>query len=214
MAVLVLLDLAPVDQQDLGALTRALERLFGQRAVGSHSRELLTRRRHQEGERLGAYTADLQLYAQRGTPPPRLRNHVLTMPPTLDVALNVAEQAERELSNQPILQPSGASQPHVRRADYERDEDGEDCFQALTSSQPPQQRPPPANRGARGRVVELHQDRLSPYRPLAPVVAGEGGGTPRDSPAGSPADCPDGAVGPAVRPSPPRGVRGQHRGQD
>ncbi|CAL8343048.1 unnamed protein product [Arctogadus glacialis] len=29
--------------------------------------------------------------------------------------------------------------------------------------------------GARGRVVVLHQDRLSPYRPFAPVVSGEGG---------------------------------------
>ena len=48
--------------------------------------------------------------------------------------------------------------------------------------------------GARGRVVVLYQDRLSPYRPLAPVVAGEGGGTPRDSPGGSPADSPDGAA--------------------
>ena len=122
--MLVLLDLAPVDQQDLGALTRALERRFRQRAVGSQSRELLTRCRRQEGERLGAYAADLQLYAQRGYPgipavardelvlhaflmgvaPPRLGQHVhLTMPPTLDVAPNVAEQAERELSNQPIL---------------------------------------------------------------------------------------------------------------
>ncbi|CAL8402535.1 unnamed protein product [Gadus morhua 'NCC'] len=67
--------------------------------------------------------------------PPRLGQHVrLTMPLTLDLALNVAEQAERELSNQPSLQPSGASQPHVRTADYERDEDGEECFQAGTSS--------------------------------------------------------------------------------
>ena len=120
---------------------------------------------------MGAYAADLELYAQRGYPgipavardelvlhaflqglaPPQLRHHVrLTMPPTLDVALNVAEQAERELSNQPILQLSGASQPHVRRADYERDEDGEECFQAWTSSQPLQQRPPPANRRGTG----------------------------------------------------------------
>ena len=53
------------------------------------------------------------------------------MPLTLDVALHVAEQ---ELSDQPSLQPSGASQPHVRTADYERDEDGEECFQAGTSS--------------------------------------------------------------------------------
>ncbi|CAL8235743.1 unnamed protein product [Boreogadus saida] len=136
-------------------------------AGGSHSPELLTRRRRQEGERLGAYAADLQLYAQQGYPgipaaardelvlhaflqgpaPPRLGQHVrLTMPPTLDVA----EQAERELSNQPILPPSGASQPHVRWADYERDEDGEECFQAWTSSQPLQQRPPPANRRGTG----------------------------------------------------------------
>ena len=42
-AVQALLDPAPADQRDLGALTRALERRFGQRAVGSHTRELLTR---------------------------------------------------------------------------------------------------------------------------------------------------------------------------
>ncbi|CAL8234494.1 unnamed protein product [Arctogadus glacialis] len=81
------------------------------------------------------------------------------MPLTLDLALNVAEQAERELSNQPSLQPSGASQSHVRWADYERDEDGEECFQAGTSSQPPRQRPPPANRcesGADRRCFRHH----------------------------------------------------------
>ena len=57
--------------------------------------------------------------------------------------------------------------------------------------------------GARGRVVVLHQDRLSPYRPLAPVVADEG--TPRGSPAGSP----DGAVGPAA--VAPRGAQRPNR---
>ena len=56
-AVQALLEPAPADQRDLGALTRA---------VGSHSRKLLTRRRRQEGERFGAYAADLQLYAQWG----------------------------------------------------------------------------------------------------------------------------------------------------
>ena len=44
-AVQVLLDLAPAAQRDLQALTRALERRFGQRAVADHSRELLTGRR-------------------------------------------------------------------------------------------------------------------------------------------------------------------------
>ena len=51
----------------------------------------------------------------------------------------MAERAERELSD---LQPSDASRPHVRRADYEPDEDGEECFQAWTSPQRPRQRPP------------------------------------------------------------------------
>ncbi|CAL8290505.1 unnamed protein product [Arctogadus glacialis] len=63
-------------------------------------------------------------------------------PPNLDVALELAERAERELSD---LQPSGASRPHVRQADYERDEDEDDeeeCFQAWTSPQRPRQRPP------------------------------------------------------------------------
>ena len=66
--------------------------------------------------------------------------------------------------------------------------------------------------GARGRMVVLHQDRISLYRPLAPVVAGEGGGTPRGSPGGfpAPAGFPDGAVGPAV--AAPGGVQRQGPG--
>ena len=164
-ALQVLCDLSPADQQDLRALTLALERRFGQRGVVGHSRELLTSRRRQEGERLGAYAADVLLYAQRGYPdfpaaareelalqsflqgltPPRLGRHVrLTGPPNLEVALEVAERAERELSD---LRPSGASRPHVRQADYERDEDDdeEECFQAWTPQRPrqrPRQRPP------------------------------------------------------------------------
>ncbi|CAL8263880.1 unnamed protein product [Merluccius merluccius] len=101
-AVQVLLDLAPAEQWDLWALTRALERRFGHRA---------------------------------GLAPPQLGQHVrFTGPPNLKVALHVAERAERELSD---LQPSGASRPHIRRADYERDEDGEECFQAWTSPSVP-----------------------------------------------------------------------------
>ena len=76
---------------------------------------------------MGAYAADILLYARHGYPnfpaaarhelalhaffqglaPPWLWQHVrLNMPPTLDVALDLAEQAERELSDQPGLQPS------------------------------------------------------------------------------------------------------------
>ncbi|CAL8234358.1 unnamed protein product [Boreogadus saida] len=130
----ILLDLAPADQQDLQALTLALERRFGQRRVVSHSRELLTSRRRREGERLGAYAAD-------DLPRRGLGQHVrLAAPPNLDVALELAERAERELSD---LQPSGAPRPHVRQANYERDEGyKEECFQAWTSPQRPRQRPP------------------------------------------------------------------------
>ena len=141
----------------------------------SHSRELLTSRRRREGERLGAHAVDVLLYAQRGYPdfpaaareelalqsflqglaPPQLGRHVrLAGPPNLDVALELAERAERELSD---LQPSGASRPHVRQADYERDEDKDDeeeCFQAWTSPQRPRQRPsqrpPPDDRRRSG----------------------------------------------------------------
>ncbi|CAL8404199.1 unnamed protein product [Boreogadus saida] len=78
--------------------------------------------------------------ATSGLAPPWLGQHVrLAGPPNLEVALDVAERAEREL---PDLQSSGASRPHVRRADYEQDDDGEECFQAWTSPQRPRQRPP------------------------------------------------------------------------
>ncbi|CAL8335301.1 unnamed protein product [Boreogadus saida] len=79
----------------------------------------------QEGERLGAYAADVQLYRQfpaiaredlalhdflRGLAPECLRQHVrLTRPPTLNAALDEAEQAEVELYTRPILQRSGVS---------------------------------------------------------------------------------------------------------
>ncbi|KAK0148595.1 hypothetical protein N1851_011080 [Merluccius polli] len=62
--VQVLMDLGPAAQRDLQALTRALDLRFGQRVAADHSRELLAGRRRQEGERLGAYTADVLLYAQ------------------------------------------------------------------------------------------------------------------------------------------------------
>ena len=191
MALQVLLDLAPADRRDLQALTLALERRFGQRRVVSHSRELLTSRRRREGERLGAYAADVLLYAQRGYPdfpaaareelalqsflrglaPPRLGLHVrLAGPPNLDMALELAERAEGELSK---LQPSGAPQPHVRQADYERDEDKDDeeeCFQAWTSPQRPRQRPPqrppPDDRRRSGAVSAAMSQAIWPVTAL------------------------------------------------
>ena len=106
LQVEALLDLAPEDQQDLRALIRALERHFGQRAAVNHSRQLITSRHCREGERLGAYAADIQLYNRRGyrdfpaaardelalhaflqgLSPAWQGQHVrLIMPPTLDV---------------------------------------------------------------------------------------------------------------------------------
>ncbi|KAK0148776.1 putative RNA-directed DNA polymerase from transposon X-element [Merluccius polli] len=47
--------------------------------------------------------------------------------PTLGAAMDEAERAERERSDQTSLQTPGASRPHVRRADYcEQEEDGEE----------------------------------------------------------------------------------------
>ena len=65
----------------------------------------------------------------------------------------------------------------------------------------------------RGRVVVLHRDRLSPYRPLALVDAEEGGGTPCGSPGGSPAPAgsPGGAVSPVV--ATPRRIQRPTRGR-
>ncbi|KAK0143363.1 hypothetical protein N1851_018510 [Merluccius polli] len=131
----------------------------GRRCSGraaDHSRELLAGRRRQEGERLGAYAADVLLYAQRGYPaypaavredlalhaflrglaPPRLGQHVrLTRPPTLGAALDEAERAEQELSNQPSLQLPGTSRPRVRHC--EQDEDGEEPSVPGSGRHPP-----------------------------------------------------------------------------
>ncbi|CAL8318186.1 unnamed protein product [Lota lota] len=63
MAVQLPLDLAPAEQLDLQALTRALECTFS-----AQSREQLAGRRRQKEESLGAYAADVRLYAKLGYP--------------------------------------------------------------------------------------------------------------------------------------------------
>ncbi|CAL8395497.1 unnamed protein product [Boreogadus saida] len=50
-----------VDQRDLQALTRALERQFGERVFSNQSRQLLASHRRKEEESLGVYAADIQL---------------------------------------------------------------------------------------------------------------------------------------------------------
>ena len=208
-AVQVLMDLSPVEQDNLEDLISALQRRFGQRVVTGHRRDLLSTRRRREGERLGAYAADLRLYAQRGYPdfpsaardelalhaflqgltPPQLGQHVrLAGPLTLEAALDVAERAERELST---VRPSGTSQPHVRRTDYEQDEAGEECAQAGTAPRRPWTSPqgfrqPSSDRRESGADVRrCHR-------------CGEPGHLARD--------CP--APAPRARPSPPAGNAG------
>ena len=159
-AVQVLLDLAPAAQRDLQALIRALDMRFGQWAVTDHSRELLAGRRRQEGERLGAYAADVLLYAQRGYPaypaavkedlallaflrglgPQRLGQHVcLTRPPTLGAAL---DEAERELSEPPSPVPPSLTSGGLTMASRRR-MGRRSSRPGLRPSAPGSSRPPP-----------------------------------------------------------------------
>ena len=57
-AARVLLDLDQADQRDLQALTRALDRRFGERIFSNQSRQLLASHRRKEEESLGVYAAD------------------------------------------------------------------------------------------------------------------------------------------------------------
>lgn len=157
-ALQVLLDLAPAEQRNLQALTRALDRRFGQRPFANQSREQLASRRRQEGESLGTFAADVQLHAQHGYPqfpaaaqeelalhaflqgltPEWLRQHVrLAMPQTLSEALCEAERVEVVISMpRSGQQRPSILQPHVRMTDYEAAEVEEVCQVRPPSPQP------------------------------------------------------------------------------
>ncbi|KAK2899936.1 hypothetical protein Q8A73_013065 [Channa argus] len=117
-ALQVLADLLPEDRRELQAITAALQRHFVQRTSVEQSREQLAGRYRHDGESLGAFAADVQLYTQRGYPtfpvaareelslhsflrglaPERLRQHVrLSTPRSLEEALREAERAEEVL---------------------------------------------------------------------------------------------------------------------
>ncbi|KAK2912645.1 hypothetical protein Q8A73_006758 [Channa argus] len=117
-ALQVLADLLPEDRRELQAITAALQRRFRQRTSIEQSREQLAGRYRHDGESLGAFAADVQLYTQRGYPtfpfaareelslhsflrglaPERLRQHVcLSTPRSLEKALREAERAEEVL---------------------------------------------------------------------------------------------------------------------
>ncbi|KAK2919619.1 hypothetical protein Q8A73_001823 [Channa argus] len=117
-ALQVLADLLPEDRRKLQAITAALQWRFGQRTSVEQSREQLAGRYRHDGESLGAFAADVQLYTQRGYPtfpvasreelslhsflrglaPERLCQHVrLSTPRSLEEALREAERAEEVL---------------------------------------------------------------------------------------------------------------------
>ncbi|CAL8257876.1 unnamed protein product [Boreogadus saida] len=88
-AARVLLDLDQADQRDLQALTRALERRFGERIFSNQSRQLLASQRRREEESLGGSLL-------RGLVPECLGQHVrLTEPKILDAALDLAERSRQ-----------------------------------------------------------------------------------------------------------------------
>ncbi|KAK2922219.1 hypothetical protein Q8A73_001704 [Channa argus] len=105
-------------QRIVRTITAALQRRFGQRTSVEQSREQLAGRYRHDGESLGAFAADVQLYTQRGYPtfpvaareelslhsflrglaPERLCQHVrLSTPRSLEEALIEAERAEEVL---------------------------------------------------------------------------------------------------------------------
>lgn len=155
-AVQVLLDLAPTDQSDLSSLTTALQRRFGQRSFADSSREQLANRYRDNGENLGTFAADVQLYAQQGYPgfdaaaqeelalhafirgltPERVRQHVrLASPLSLTEALREAERAEVVFSPRPMQTRMQPPRPLVRMADYEHTEE---VYQASSYQVQPQ----------------------------------------------------------------------------
>ncbi len=106
------------------------------------SREELTNRRRREGESVGAFTADIRVYARRGYPtfpaaareelslhaflrgltPERLRQHVrLLSPRDLSEALREAERAEEVLQAGPMTGRSPLQRQLTRAAEREVD---------------------------------------------------------------------------------------------
>ncbi|XP_029938440.1 uncharacterized protein LOC115381302 [Salarias fasciatus] len=149
----VLLDLAPGEERVLAALITTLEQRFGRRTVEAAEREKLNNRRRREGENLGSFAADVQLYTRQGFPtfpvsmleelvlhaflqgltPERLRQHVqLATPQTLEEALREAERAKTILSTPRV---GAKSPPRVRLADT-AEEEAETALQAQRSTSP------------------------------------------------------------------------------
>lgn len=141
-ALQVLIDLSPDERRDIQALTAALSRRFGQRTSAEQSREELATRRRREGESVGAFAADIRVYARKGYPifqsdvreelslhaflrgltPERLRQHVrLLTPRDPSEALREAERAEEVLQAGPVIGQSPLQRHRTRAAEQEVD---------------------------------------------------------------------------------------------
>ena len=114
-ALQVLVDLPPEEHASWTAIEAALQRRYGRRVFTDDARDQLASRRRGDVESLGAFAADLRLYARRGYPtfnqsqqdelalqafvrgvqPERLREHIrLSTPRSLVSALDEAERVE------------------------------------------------------------------------------------------------------------------------
>ncbi len=141
-ALQVLIDLSPEERRDLQALTAALNCCFGQKTSTEQSREELTNRHQREEESVGAFDADIQVYARKGYPtfpatareelslhaflrgltPERLRQHVhLLSPRDLNEALREAERADEVLQAGPATGRSPLQHQLTRAAEREVD---------------------------------------------------------------------------------------------
>ncbi|XP_039453944.1 LOW QUALITY PROTEIN: uncharacterized protein LOC120432803 [Oreochromis aureus] len=114
-ALQILTDLQPEERLSWPAVARAMQSRFGLRTHADDARDKLASRPRRQEESLGAYAADLCLYARRGYPafdaaaqeelalqafvrglqPKRLQEHIrLHAPETLAAALTEAERVE------------------------------------------------------------------------------------------------------------------------
>ncbi|CAI5657278.1 unnamed protein product [Oreochromis niloticus] len=154
-ALQILKDLQPEERLSWPAVARAMQSRFGLRTHADDARDKLASRPRRQEESLGAYAADLCLYARRGYPafdaaaqeelalqafvrglqPKRLQEHIrLHAPETLAAALTEAERVEHVLS--PGARSPGISH-QVRQTDYERSDQEEEARQ--TTDIPPWQ---------------------------------------------------------------------------
>ncbi|CAI5669469.1 unnamed protein product [Oreochromis niloticus] len=190
-ALQILTDLQPEERLSWPAVARAMQSRFGLRTHADDARDKLASHPRRQEESLGAYAADLHLYARRGHPafdaaaqeelalqafvrglqPKRLQEHIrLHAPETLAAALTEAERVEHVLS--PGAHSPGISH-QVRQTDYERSDQEEEARK--TTNTPPW-RSQRGNRRAGGQsraAVKLRRVGTTEELPPATTLSSE-----------------------------------------